>query len=127
MVDATMLFSPKKVIPRLALAALPLNGVGCGDGSATATEQLNQGISAFCMKSAECRPQDPLFPTVEQCVEDYVAEYSVYSDGCKVAIASYFQCLGGLTCDEYMNDYEQCYDAAVEAINRNCDFVNDPS
>lgn len=114
------MFSPKKVIPPLTLAALPLTGIGCGSSSGNPPEQLSSAYSAFCMKLAECYPND-FGGTVDECVQYYVNYYSSLSDGCQLAIASYFQCLGGLTCDEYANDYEQCYDAAVDAIGSECE------
>jgi len=119
-----MMFSPKKVIPPLTLAALPLTGFGCGGSSGNPPEQLSSAYSAFCMKLAECYPND-FGGTVDECVQYYVNYYSKLSDACQLAVASYFQCLGGLTCDEYANDYEQCYDATLDAIQRECGSTDD--
>ena len=118
-----MMLSPKKVIPPLALAALPLTGFGCGTSSGTVSEQVTPAYRAFCMKLAECYP-DETDETVDECTQYYRDYYSSYSDGCQPAIASYFQCLGGLTCDEYANDYEQCYDQAIDAVDRECEFTD---
>jgi len=119
-----MMFSPKKVIPPLTLAALPLTGFGCGGSSGNPPEQLSSAYSAFCMKLAECYPND-FGGTGDEGVQYYVNYYSKLSDACQLAIASYFQCLGGLTCDEYANDYEQCYDATLDAIQRECGSTDD--
>lgn len=67
------------------------------------------------------RCDDDISTIVKECVQYYVSYYSSLSDGCQLAIASYFQCLGGLTCDEYANDYAQCYDAALDAIANECE------
>ena len=115
-----MMFSPKKAIPPLTLAVLPLAGIGCGTSSGNLPEQLSPAYRAFCMKLAECYPDDT-GETVEECAQYYVNYYSSLSDGCQLVVASYFQCLGGLTCDEYANDYEQCYDAVEDAFKRECE------
>jgi hypothetical protein len=114
-----MMLSPKTVIPPLVLAVLPLTGIGCGSSSGTPSEQVISGFRAFCMKLAECYPDDTA-ETVDECAQYYGNYYSNVAEGCQLAIASYFECLGGLTCAEYANDDEQCYDAAVDALNREC-------
>ena len=30
---------------------------------------------------------------------------------------------GGLTCDEYANDFEQCYQVAVDVVGPECDLT----
>ncbi|MGB8224051.1 MAG: hypothetical protein WCF10_15795 [Polyangiales bacterium] len=74
------------------------------------------------MKLAECYPSDTT-ETVDECVQYYGDYYSNLSDSCQLAIASYFECLGSLTCDEYANDYQQCYEVAIDAISRECDLT----
>jgi len=104
------------------LAALPLTGMGCGTSSGTVSEQLSSAFTAFCLKLAECYPSTG--ETVEECVQYYGSYYSDVADGClEIALASYFQCLGGLTCDEYANDLEQCYQVAVDAVGPECDLT----
>lgn len=113
------MLSPKKVIPPLALAALPLTGFGCGGSAGNPPDVISSAYRAFCLKIAECYPED-VGGTVEQCTQYYSGYYSDLPEGCQLAIASYFQCLGELTCDEYANDYEQCSDAVIDDVIAAC-------
>ncbi|MBT8452366.1 MAG: hypothetical protein KJO40_10400 [Deltaproteobacteria bacterium] len=125
------MWSPKKSIPRLAVAALPLAGFGCGGGTGAAPEvnleALTQGLQAFCVKVIECYE---LNNSVDECVEYYRQYYESgrYSPACLSAYASYFSCLGGLTCEQFVlgegdiasTEADACLDAEIDTINAEC-------
>ena len=118
------MWSPKKSIPRLAVAALPLVGVGCANDSAPT---LTQGLEAFCLKLLDCYQLN--YP-VESCVQYYLQDFDVeqYSPTCLGAYATYFSCMGGLTCEDFVfaDDgtaspaAEACFNAVIDTINDTC-------
>ncbi|MGB5694096.1 MAG: hypothetical protein WBM46_00455 [Polyangiales bacterium] len=115
------MLSPKKMIPKLFVAALPMTGVGCGGDSPS--ENLAKSLNAFCLKLVECFPQYVDNPDV--CTADYVEYYREYietiSGGCIKVIASYFRCLSKATCEELDNgDYYQCYLDLEDDFIRQC-------
>ena len=67
-----MMLWPKKVIPPLTLAVLPLTGFGCGTSSGNLPEELSPAYQAFCMKLAECY-QDDTKGTVQECAQYYAS------------------------------------------------------
>lgn len=116
---------------------LTLTGVDCGKSSEIPPrEALVNGLEAFCMKIVQCYPAD--YANAEQCLkymtDDYGAgkpepqdpgilagvaglvsglflEDTSVSSGCVRAVASYFECLGDLTCEVYADDdlfYNYC-------------------
>lgn len=115
---------PKKTIPRLAVAALPLVGFGCADES---PPTLTEGLQAFCLKLIDCYQLN--YP-VDACVEYYLQDYDPgrYSPACLSAYATYFSCMGGLTCEDFVfaDDgsaspaAEACFDAVIDTINETC-------
>jgi len=111
------MFSPKKIIPRLAIAALPLAGTACGAGSDGGLPQDNvtDAINAFCMTVARCYPGYDM----NECVnyEQAFAEYARnYGEACVNVVASYFQCLSELSCEDYI-DYGPGFQACETEIN----------
>lgn len=122
------MLAPKKTIPRLAIAALPLTGLGCaGDNGPSMTE----GFEAYCMKTIECYGADwEGNDTVAACVETYEGSYNAedYSQACLNAYASYFSCMGNLTCEQFVlgEDFtsspeaDACYYAVIDTIEAEC-------
>jgi hypothetical protein len=118
------MYRPKKKIPRLAIAALPLAGFGssgCADSSASITDAIN----AYCMKTIECYGADVLGNTaVEDCVADY-AEYDDsdnYSAACINAYASYFACAAKLPCEQFVLGEGSSLSPELDACYYGADF-----
>lgn len=103
------MLSPKKMIPSLAAAVLPLAGTACGDGGG-AESNLSNAFNAFCMTVAGCYPGYD----INECLayEEYYADYAGnYGAACINAVASYFQCLSELTCEDYMDENSPAWQA----------------
>ncbi|MCZ6807356.1 MAG: hypothetical protein O7F08_10410 [Deltaproteobacteria bacterium] len=121
------MLSPKRVIPSLAVAMLPLTGTGCSsdDGGGTnGSDDLTNSIRAFCMTLIACYPD--YYDSVDDCgayFDDILQNYiGTVPEGCVNVLASYFYCLSGLTCDELaIEDYYQCYDDLEDDFLRECD------
>lgn len=102
---------PKNRIPKLAVATLALTGCG-SDGP-----NLGGAVNAFCMNLVDCFPNY----NIQDCTSyynDYFANYAL-TDSCQAALASYFNCLSTLSCDD-LEVFEGCedeFDAIYNACN----------
>ncbi len=134
------MFTPKKTIPKLAVAMLALTGCG-GDGNngtggsggsgasggtgGNGGNGLSSSLQAFCMKIVDCYQE--IYPdyTVQDCVNfynnGYLANYNLDAN-CEGALVSYFNCGTGLTCDEIMANSNSC-DDEFDAIFDICEPV----
>ncbi len=113
------MFNPKRVIPKLAVAALALTGCGetaspdgffgtggtSGTGGTGGTGGTNGtlvgSLEAFCLKLVECFPD--YYAGAETCVNYITTTYGLggeISSECEAAAISYFQCGAPLTCPE---------------------------
>jgi hypothetical protein len=115
------MLSPKKMIPKLVVAALPMTGVGCGGNGPS--ENLANSIGAFCLKLVECFPE--YYDSADDCIALYNADFEPYLErvpgGCINVYASYFRCLSKATCEELDNgDYYQCYLDLEDDFVRQC-------
>jgi len=113
------MLGPKKKIPSLVGATLALTG--CGGGDDGPTTLTGKAFNAFCMKVAECYPDDPY---AEECF-GYVASYDLagkyFSNECDVFFASYLNCFSDLTCEEFMGDeYYACGDDVDQEMLQAC-------
>ncbi len=124
------MFTPKKTIPKLAMAALAIagcggsdsNGGGGGSGSGGSGGSdggnLADSINAFCMKAVECFPGY----TVQECTSyynDLVAGYNL-TQACEAAAISYFDCAAALSCAELDMSSNSC-DDEFDAIFGACE------
>lgn len=136
------MFNPKRMIPKLAVAALALTGCGetgnpnglSGTGGTTGTGgtpgtggsggtngTLAGSLEAFCLKVVECFPG--YYASTEACVNYITASYGLdgqLSNECEAAAISYFQCGASLTCqalDMNVNSCSDEADAAEQACN----------
>ena len=104
-----LMFNPRRMIPKLAVASLALTG--CGDGGTTVTDDaLGEALDAFCVKLVECFPA--YYNTVGECVTDLTNYYDVGGDvssQCAAALTSYLQCGEALSCEE-LDDYNTSCD-----------------
>ncbi len=118
------MFTPKKTIPKLAVAMFALTGCG-GDGNGgtggsggsgatggtggTNGNGLSGALQAFCMKIAECYAGY----TAQECVDfynnGYLANYNLDAN-CEGALVSYFDCGTQLSCAEIMANSNSCDD-----------------
>ena len=122
------MLSPKKWIPKLAVAALPLTGVACsgdsnGGGGVNPAEGLGEALRGFCMKLAECYPDSSV--DIEECYGTfsyYLAAAETAPAGCVNAVAGLFNCYNSLTCEEFMNDedYYACGEEFDPIIMQAC-------
>jgi len=101
------MFNPKRVIPKLAVAALALTGCGETDapegffgtggtagtggsggtvgtggtpgtgGSGGTNGTLAGSLEAFCMKLVECFPNSPYYNTTEECITGITTYYGL--------------------------------------------------
>lgn len=106
------MFGPKKMIPKLTVAALALSGCG-GDGGANG--DFDASLSAFCMNvDAPCWGY-----SVEYCTAYYNAVNAYNADAqCTAALISYFNCGATKTCDEIFAG--ACYDEYDAAWDDAC-------
>jgi hypothetical protein len=118
------MLSPKKIIPRLAMAALPLAGTACGGGSDGGFPQDNvtDAINAFCMTVVGCYPGYEM----NECVNYWQgvgAYYRVYGEDCMNVVASYFQCVSEISCEDYMDygpGFQACEAELDDALEAAC-------
>ena len=116
------MFNPKRMIPKLAVAALALTGCGETDspggssGTGGTNGTLAGSLEAFCLKLVECFPVD--YANAEACVSGLTTYYDLgggVSSECEAAAISYFQCGAALTCQELDMDANSCSDEAAAA------------
>lgn len=139
------MFNPRKVIPKLAVAALALTGCGesgdlgdligtGGDGGTSGTSgaggtggtggtsgALAASLEAFCVKVVECFPGD--YDSTQGCVDYLTAYYGLdgeLSSECEAAAISYFQCGAPLTCAELTNPEGNSCDDEFFAAGQAC-------
>jgi hypothetical protein len=124
------MFNPRRMIPKLAVAALALTGCGDGvtdgnggtagdggtagnggtagtagnGGSGGTNGALGEALDAFCVKLVQCT----FYDTVGECVT-YLTNYYDLGDDisseCAAALTSYFQCGEALSCPELESIY----------------------
>ena len=114
------MFTPKKTIPKLAVAALAVTGCGGSDGNGGNGGDLTDSINAFCMKAVECFPGY----TLQECTSyynDLVAGYNL-TPACKAAATSYFDCAAALSCAEIDMSSNSC-DDEFDAIFDACEAL----
>ena len=108
--------SPKRLIPKLAAAVLPLTGTACSDSP---SDNLSSAARDFCLKLDSCYDE----AYAEQCIEYYqelaedVNEQAELSGQCISAIASYLDCLTNLSCEELMDDDSEGVQACDPLLN----------
>ncbi|MFW6051996.1 MAG: hypothetical protein ACODAU_12540 [Myxococcota bacterium] len=109
--------SPRRAIPRVAVAALTLGGAsGCGGDDVP----LEERARAFCDELDQCG----LIDDADTCAADYYFAPAYVTEACKGEMNALFRCLlNRFECgDEVYVPYEcgdEAYDAYVE-----CDFGN---
>ena len=115
------MLTPKKMIPSLAVAMLPLTGCG-GDGGGSSTGgTLDDALQAFCMKLVDCFPR---YYTMQGCLNYYDSVFpDNISSNCEAALVSYFNCGTALSCSEldtYSNscddEFNNAYDICISEI-----------
>lgn len=116
------MFSPKKRIPKLAVAMFTLTGCGDGGGGGTAGTPLNDALAAWCMNQAGCFPYSQFYQPTDYCVSYHLTYYGFNastSAACEAAGISYFECAAELACAEFYvdNDCDALYEAANAACN----------
>jgi hypothetical protein len=119
------MLSPKKVIPPLAAAALPLTGTGCGGDGGNAVENFTGSIDAFCMKIAECYDEtfDECLALYEDGIAYVIANADNISSDCLNAIASYYNCFADLTCEQYVEggpEFLRCVNDIGPQVDEAC-------
>jgi hypothetical protein len=137
------MFNPKRMIPKLAVAALALTGCGetdspegflgtggtpgtggsggtAGTGGTSGTGGTNGtlagSLEAFCLKLVDCFPG--YYANADACVSGITAGYGLgggVSSECEAAAISYFQCGAPLTCQELDMDTNSCSDEGAAA------------
>ncbi len=112
----------KRVIPRLAAASLTLTG--CGDGDAGAggeggaagfgggAEPIDVAIEQFCMKVAECYPEQ----TQQSCEANERAFATGFSMDCLPLWTSYLECMSLVSCAQFESKegFYACLDEVEE-------------
>lgn len=111
------MLSPKKLIPRLAVAALPLTGTACGSDAPPSypDDALSGAINAFCLKVAACYSGYDSNECIAY-VQTYAAAVRNYGANCAEVVTSYFQCLSELSCEDYAT-YGPGFEACEAEIN----------
>jgi hypothetical protein len=114
---------PKKTIPSLVGATLAMSG--CGDGGHKTTTMTGESYKAFCVKVGECYPntsyQDDC-NAYQPYADIFSAQY--FSGECDALWASYFNCLAGVTCDEFTDEEDStCYDDLDQEMIDLCDSM----
>ena len=121
--------TPKRWIPPLAVAALPLTGTACSGGDSPEVTLL-KSLDAFCVYVGGCYPDYDVDACREYVREDVNELSQEYSGACLEAFASYINCVSSLTCEEYMDpdspEFEACEEFFETVVGPACDSMPTP-